>query len=450
MKDNGKYYEIEDLYDDQKFAVETVLKKLREWVETPDLAEFQPLRLTINGSGGCGKSVIINTLVTAIRRMFDRNDVVQVAAPTGTAAFNVGGKTLHSLMHMGVDKFDYKPKSLRDVSRARLVNDFKSLLALIIDERSLISSKDLGTVETMMSETIYRGGLLNRLSFGGLPVLVLVGDDYQLPSTSSGAIDIIGATGGSKMVLNGRDVFLDCAKHVIELTASKRLADDRMQDREIIRKVRVREDLQDFEVKKLLSLHTDNIISVHGKDVMDSIASTAMYLFFRNAPRIRHNLERLSTIHSSEKPAGFFRCQGTGVVGGKPIRSHFNSDPPPTAIFCEDAQVAVDGRNFYPEWGIHNSACGRVDEIVFKKDENPNFGDLPEYVVVDFPGYCGPVWDENNPTVRTRTVWSQTSYSENRITTNATIYLFVIRSNTSTACSHPNCHLVLFERNELL
>ena len=130
LKSDGKRYLIKDLFDDQKFVVEAVMSKLKEWIETDNLAEFQPLRLTLNGSGGCGKSVIINTLVSVIRRMFNQNGVVQVAAPTGTAAYNVGGKTLHSLMRMKVEKFDYKAKSLNEYKKTQLVADFGCLLAV--------------------------------------------------------------------------------------------------------------------------------------------------------------------------------------------------------------------------------------------------------------------------------------------------------------------------------
>ena len=36
--------------------------------------KFKPLRMTIMGCGGTGKSVLINTLVTCIRKIFDDND----------------------------------------------------------------------------------------------------------------------------------------------------------------------------------------------------------------------------------------------------------------------------------------------------------------------------------------------------------------------------------------
>jgi len=48
-----------------------------------------------NGCGGTGKSVLINTLVACIRKIFNDNNSVFVTAPTGAAAYNVGGSTMH-------------------------------------------------------------------------------------------------------------------------------------------------------------------------------------------------------------------------------------------------------------------------------------------------------------------------------------------------------------------
>jgi hypothetical protein len=401
VRDNGKLYTINGLYTDQKFVVATVMKTLRQWVTCRDLSKFKPLRMTINGSGGCGKSVIINTIVTVMRKMFKNNDVVKVAAPTGTAAFNVGGETLHRMIRMGVDKREYITNSMNAATRDLLVHDFRSLLALIIDERSLVCSKDLGTVERMMSETIYHGGPLNHLSFGGLPIVILVGDDYQLPSTSSGAIECLVKINNRKMETRGRRVFQECSKFVLELTASKRIHSDRQKDKDLIAKVRTREELSEDEVKKLMSLRKDEIIQKHGMATWQEIEKKAVYLFFRNEPRIRHNLNKLKQCHCHDRPAAFCRVTSKGPYG-KAVSSHFTSPAPETSIFCVDSKVAIDGKNFCPEWGLHNSACGTVMEIVFKENEDPNKGDLPSYTVVDFPGYCGPAWDRNNPTVSTQ------------------------------------------------
>ncbi len=47
------------------------------------------------GCAGTGKSVLINTVVAYIRRMFQKNYSFIVAAPTGAAAHNMGGQTIH-------------------------------------------------------------------------------------------------------------------------------------------------------------------------------------------------------------------------------------------------------------------------------------------------------------------------------------------------------------------
>ena len=62
-----------------------------------------------NGSGwilGIGKSIVINTLVTGIRQMLQDNDSVHVIAPTGAAAFNVDGQTIHCLFRINVTNPD--------------------------------------------------------------------------------------------------------------------------------------------------------------------------------------------------------------------------------------------------------------------------------------------------------------------------------------------------------
>ena len=51
--------------------------------------------MTVLGKGGTGKSFLINTIVSEIQQYFQTNESVLIVAPTGTAAYNVGGQTLH-------------------------------------------------------------------------------------------------------------------------------------------------------------------------------------------------------------------------------------------------------------------------------------------------------------------------------------------------------------------
>ena len=109
---NGQEYTIDMLEPDQLTIFMAVMNKLHEWMTTDDLTHFKPLRMIVNGAGGCGKSVVLNTIVTYMRRMLKNNGVVKICAPTGTAAFNVGGETFHHLMNRAVDWHEYKALSM--------------------------------------------------------------------------------------------------------------------------------------------------------------------------------------------------------------------------------------------------------------------------------------------------------------------------------------------------
>ena len=59
--------------------------------------KYKPLRATIMGCGGTGKSFIINTIISIVQNMTQLNDLIIVGVPTGAAAFNLQGSTLHHL-----------------------------------------------------------------------------------------------------------------------------------------------------------------------------------------------------------------------------------------------------------------------------------------------------------------------------------------------------------------
>lgn len=92
------HYNIRDATKSQEAVLNKVFGKIKEWMEWEESekkGQFIPLRLTVRGAAGTGKSFIISTIVSYLRRMFDDDDVVHVLAPTGIAAFNVLGETLH-------------------------------------------------------------------------------------------------------------------------------------------------------------------------------------------------------------------------------------------------------------------------------------------------------------------------------------------------------------------
>ncbi|MFZ3301988.1 MAG: PIF1 family ATP-dependent DNA helicase [Microgenomates group bacterium] len=123
--------------------------------------------LFITGRAGTGKS----TLLKVIRDNLKQNYVV--LAPTGVAAVNIGGQTIHSF-------FGFRPDITIDkvIRRKHLKNPevYENLEVLIIDEISMVRADLLDCVSLFLS---MHGPEKGRV-FGGVQ-LIFIGDLYQLP-----------------------------------------------------------------------------------------------------------------------------------------------------------------------------------------------------------------------------------------------------------------------------
>jgi hypothetical protein len=70
--------------------------------------------------------------------MTQQNDTIQVGAPTGAAAFNVKGSTLHRLLGINVSHPEAE-ESLHETTKEQLKSGLTNLLCLMIDEQSMLS-----------------------------------------------------------------------------------------------------------------------------------------------------------------------------------------------------------------------------------------------------------------------------------------------------------------------
>lgn len=125
--------------------------------------------LFLTGKAGTGKSTLIRHFMSTTDRQ------VVVAAPTGIAALNVEGYTIHRLFGFrhtttvdDVRRGDYRP--------TRFTTTLRSLDTLIVDEASMVRAD----VFDMIAAALERFGPRPGTPFGGVQ-LVLVGDLLQLP-----------------------------------------------------------------------------------------------------------------------------------------------------------------------------------------------------------------------------------------------------------------------------
>ena len=112
-----------------------------------------------------------------------------------------------------------------------------------------------------------------------------------------------------------------------------------------------------------------------------------------------YNAQRLAETVTTINPLAIITAIDQSSVTGKTkIQSHLNEamDLKKTMLCC-CAMVEICHKNINPKWGLFNGAIGKVIEISYAEDKNPNSGDMPKHVVVEFEHYCGPVWDKTTP-----------------------------------------------------
>jgi len=140
-----------------------------------------PFYTFCSGGAGVGKSHLINAVVQMANRELRKpgdnpdNIIVQLTVPTGTAAYNINGSTIHSSFLLSVNSRG-KSNTMSAEKLATLRNKYSKLKMLIIDEVSMVGADLLVQVHERLCAI---SGLPSLLPFAGISVLA-VGDFQQL------------------------------------------------------------------------------------------------------------------------------------------------------------------------------------------------------------------------------------------------------------------------------
>lgn len=139
-----------------------------------DIVKNTSKNVFLTGKAGTGKT----TFLHYIRKNTDKN--VIVAAPTGVAAINAGGVTLHSLLQLPFEAYVPNLEGKKKLEfhlklRKSKIEMLRELELLIIDEVSMLRADTLDVIDYMLKR--YRNC---QLPFGGVQIL-FIGDLFQLP-----------------------------------------------------------------------------------------------------------------------------------------------------------------------------------------------------------------------------------------------------------------------------
>ena len=136
-------------------------------------------RIFLSGQRGAGKSHIVHLIQRDMSNFFkhtvkpdDDQPIVLITSPTGSAAFQIGGSTIHSafLLH---DNFKSKPSWEK---RTQMQLELEHMMLSITDEISMVGFKQFQS----MNQTMCTLKGTTDVNWGDICVLA-VGDLYQLP-----------------------------------------------------------------------------------------------------------------------------------------------------------------------------------------------------------------------------------------------------------------------------
>lgn len=130
-----------------------------------DTIETTQEHLFVTGRAGTGKSTLLNYLA------WNTSKQLVICAPTGVAALNVGGQTIHSLFRLPIGVIADRDID-QNADTRKLLNTIETL---VIDEVSMVNADLLDAIDRSLRKARQRPFE----SFGGVQV-VLFGDPYQL------------------------------------------------------------------------------------------------------------------------------------------------------------------------------------------------------------------------------------------------------------------------------
>lgn len=338
-----------------------------------------PLRMIISGTAGTDKSYLIHCLRLLLQHH------VRVAAPTGVAAFNIQGHTLHALLKLPT-KGEYK--DLEGQCLHNMQQSLADMTYLIIDEMSMVGRKTFGQVDKRLRQIFPHEA---HQLFGGCSCL-LFGDFGQLPPVmdlplyTTESISELADLGSSAYQLFDKAIILE---QVMRQSGQEQ---SQVLFRSILQRMRngsvTEEDWRELmkQTRAQIANHTPFDSVLHLRPTVAAV--------------VQHNI---TCLHANRQPIATIKAVHTG-----PNASNASPDDAaglePLICIAHGARVMLTS-NLWVDAGLVNGAMGTVAAICYKPGQCPPH--LPVAVMVHFDSYSGHTLPDNPiPICPIRRTWS--------------------------------------------
>ncbi|XP_063435689.1 uncharacterized protein LOC134716610 [Mytilus trossulus] len=337
--------------------------KIREWCNLKVNGKNPPpFHVFVTGGAGTGKSHLIKCLYYEATRILahcspNPDDLtVLLTAPTGTAAFNINGLTIHSSLSifkgLSVEKAMLGEDKLNSL-RSKLEN----LQILIIDEVSMVNKRLLFFIHERLRQIKKRP---EKYPYGGVSVIA-VGDFYQLPPVKSKRSDKLYVNDPS----NPLNYLWNDLFSVVELDEVMRQREDSLFA-QLLNRLRVKQNNYPLKSSDQEML----------KECIDSGPDEALHIYATNNEINMYNNEMIMKLSSEPKlieAQDFEKDKTTGKLTKR--RQNFaktNICLPTSILLAEGARVMMI-KNEAVSDGLVNGVMGTVLSISeFSKGALPN------------------------------------------------------------------------------
>ena len=357
---------FEDLNEKQKIAF-TIIQKHIAKAQEVGLDKLPQLLLNISGGAGTGKTYWLNA-VRQEATVTIGSQFVTTAAPSGTAAFLIGGETLHSLLYLplGTGKLEPLPESERLMELQR---KFEHVGLLVIDEKSMMGQEMFWMIGERLKQARPHH---QHQPFGNLSI-VLLGDWRQLPPV--GDSSLFDKDSKKPRGYNLYQLFNDV---ILFDTVQRQIGNDQ----ELFR--RELQSLGDGEFSKDSWMRwRSRALELLSENEQQQFFKTGILACALKKDMVSHNIKKVKDNHKPIAPIVAMSTPKDACHESSERASGLISK----IIISRNTLFRLTS-NLWTKAGLTNGAVGKIQAIIYREGQQPPA--LPVGIIATFDDYKGP------------------------------------------------------------